>query len=138
MIKVIEEITKIVEWYGNLPKDFTNITDLMYSRQKLSAYQFALSVELGTLRQEWKQCEAQTEFVRRNKAVEGVNEGLPMSKVVELSKASALECLKLEKTADGMYNRIKFIIESTESVNQSITQHISILKIEQKNAVTQV
>ena len=90
MSKHITEVTKIVEWYKELTKDYSNIEDLMYARKKLSTYQFLMSVELGNLRQAWKECEVGTEIVRRQKAVELINENCAMTKVVEISKAEAL------------------------------------------------
>ena len=132
--ETISEVTKVVEWYKELPKDYTNIEDIMYARKKLSTYQYLLSVELGNLRQSWKECEVETEIVRRGKAVEG----LAMTKVQEISQAEALLMLEAEKIADAMYHRVKFIISATQEVNNSMMQHVSQLKIEQKNIVTQV
>ena len=136
--ETISEVTKVVEWYKELPKDYTNIEDIMYARKKLSTYQYLLSVELGNLRQSWKECEVETEIVRRGKAVECINEGLAMTKVQEISRAEALLMLEAEKIADAMYHRVKFIISASQDVNNSMMQHISQLKIEQKNIITQV
>ena len=137
ILEVIEEVRTVVEWYKDLPKDYSNISDLMYARKKLSTFQYLMSVELGNLRQSWKECEVETEKVRRTKAVECIREGLAMTKVQEISKAEALLMLEAEKIADSMYHRMKFTIEATQEVNNTMMQHISQLKIEQKNITTQ-
>jgi hypothetical protein len=133
MTEYIEEVTKIVEWYKELPKDYGNIEDLIYARQKLSTYQFLMAVELGKLRQVWKEAEVGTEIVRRQKAVECIAENMPMTKVQELSKAEALLMLEAEKIADVSYHNMKFMIDQTAEVNNSMMQHISHLKTEKSN-----
>ena len=133
MTEYIDEVTKIVKWYKELPKDYSNIEDLIYSRQKLSTYQFLMAVELGKLRQTWKEAEVGTEIIRRQKAVECIEEGMPMTKVQELSKAESLLMLEAEKIADVYYHNLRFMIEQTQEVNNSIMQHISHLKTEKSN-----
>tara|TARA_R110002126_G_scaffold93089_2_gene220721 strand:+ start:3932 stop:4351 length:420 start_codon:yes stop_codon:yes gene_type:complete len=135
--EILEEVTKVAQWYKDLPKDYSNIQDLMYARKKLSTYQYFMSVELGNLRQSWKECEVGTEIVRREKAVECIVEGMPMTKVQEISKCEALLMFEAEKIADSMYHRMKFTIHATEEINNTMMQHVSQLKIEQKNITTQ-
>ena len=131
--EIQEQISIIVEWYKELPKDYSNIEDLMYARKQLSTHQFLMAVMLSDLRQKWKESEVGTEIVRRTKAVELIIEGSPMTKVVEISKAESLGMLELEKMADVEYHNMRFIIEATQEVNNTIMQHISQLKIEQRN-----
>tara|TARA_R110000796_G_scaffold60558_2_gene140094 strand:- start:299 stop:715 length:417 start_codon:yes stop_codon:yes gene_type:complete len=133
MSELTDEVKKVVEWYRDLPKDYSNISDLMYARKKLSTYQFYMAVELGKLRKSWKECEIGTEIVRRRKAVELIIEGLAMTKVQEMSRAEALIMLEAEKIADIGYHNMKFMMDATQEVNNSMMQHISQLKIEQKN-----
>tara|TARA_R110000787_G_C13375158_1_gene441247 strand:+ start:881 stop:1297 length:417 start_codon:yes stop_codon:yes gene_type:complete len=133
MSELTDEVKKVVEWYKDLPKDYSNISDLMYARKKLSTYQFYMAVELGKLRKSWKECEIGTEIVRRRKAVELIIEGLAMTKVQEMSRAEALIMLEAEKIADIGYHNMKFMMDATQEVNNSMMQHISQLKIEQKN-----
>ena len=133
MSELTDEVKKVVEWYRDLPKDYSNISDLMYARKKLSTYQFYMAVELGKLRKSWKECEIGTEIVRRRKAVELIIEGLAMTKVQEMSRAEALIMLEAEKIADIGYHNMKFMMDATQEVNNSMMQQISQLKIEQKN-----
>lgn len=135
MTEYTEEVTKIVLWYKNLPKDYANIEDLIYARQRLSTYQYLMAVDLGKARKTWKEAEVGTEIVRRQKAVECINEGLAMTKVQELSKAEALLMYEAEKIADVFYNNLRFMIDQTKEVNSSIMQHISHLKTEKSNII---
>ena len=136
-MNIYESVTEIVSWYKDLPKDYSNINDLIYARQKLSTYQFYMAVDLGDLREDWKQKEVETEIVRRKKSVECIMDSLAMTKVQEISKHEALEKYQIEKEADANYHKVKFIIESTQEVNNTIMQHISQLKLEQKNLQSQ-
>jgi len=137
MSEVTEEVMKVVEWYKDLPKDYSNITDIMYARKKLTTYQFYMAVELGKLRKCWKECEVSTEMVRRRKAVELIDEGLAMTKVQEISRQEALLMFEAEKVADIGYHNMKFMLDATQEVSNSMMQHISQLKIEQKNIAPQ-
>jgi len=89
-----------------------------------------MAVELGKLRQVWKEAEVGTEMIRRQKAVECIEEGYPMTKLQELSKAESLLMLEAEKIADVHYHNMKFMIDQTQEVNNSMMQHISHLKTE--------
>jgi len=133
MSNYVDEVANIVNWYKMLPKDYSNIEDLMHARKKLSTYQFLMSVELGKLRQAWKESEVGTEIVRRRKAVELIMDKQPMTKVQELSKAEALGMFEIEKMSDVEYHNMKFVIEATQEVNNTMMQHISQLKIEAQN-----
>jgi len=137
MNDLINEVIRVVEWYKELPKDYPNISDIMYARKNITTLQFYMSVELGKLRKEWKECEVRRETVRRMKAVELIDEGLSMTKVQEISRKEALFMFQAEKIADIEYHNLKFMLDSTQEVSNSMMQHISQLKIEQKNVILQ-
>lgn len=131
---VIDEVTTIVDWYKKLAKDYSNIEDLMYARQKICGNMFMLSVELGKARQDWKENEFITESIRRTSMVELLNQGMAIGKATEYAKADSLPSMEMEKKADAYYHMLKFMIESTQEVNNTIMQHISTLKKERENS----
>jgi hypothetical protein len=137
MNEIINEVEKVVSWYKELPKDYSNISDIMYARKKITTYQFYMSVELGKLRKVWKEFEVRREIVRRSKAVELIDEGLAMTKVQEMSKYEALDMFNEEKLADIEYHNMRFMVDSTQEVSNSMMMHLSQLKIEQKNVTLQ-
>ena len=134
METVIDEVTTIVEWYKNLPKDYSNIEDLMYARQKICGNMFMLAVELGKARQAWKQDEFTTESIRRKSMVEMLDQGMAIGKATEYARADSLLSLEMEKGSDSYYHTLKFMIESSQEVNNTIMQHVSTLKKERENS----
>lgn len=126
----IREITKIVQWYKDIPKDYSGIEELIKARRKLVTYQFLLSVDVGNARQNWKECEAQTEIVRREEITKLIKEKYPMSRAVELAKNESVLMYEAEKIADGYYNSLKFILDASYEVGNTISQHIAYLRKE--------
>lgn len=132
--EVIDEITTIVDWYKSLPKDYSNIVDLMYARQKICGNMFMLATELGKARQCWKEQEFTTESIRRKSMVEMLDNGMAIGKAAEYSKADSLLSLEMEKGSESFYHLLKFLIDSTQEVNNTIMQHISTLKREKESS----
>lgn len=130
MSESVKDIMKIVEWYKKIPKDYSNVEALMYARKELVTYQFLLAVEVGNARQSWKECEAQTEIVRRSKIAELIDQKFPMSKAVELAKNESVLMFEAEKIADGYYNYLKFILDSSNEINNTMSQHIAWIRKE--------
>jgi hypothetical protein len=132
--KVIEEVTTVVEWYKELPKDYSNIEDLMYARKVLCGNLFMLSVQLGKARQQWKECEFTTESVRRKTMAEMLEEGLAVGKADAYARADSLLAMEAENVAESYYHMLKFMIDATQEVNNTMMQHISTLKKERENS----
>jgi hypothetical protein len=132
--KVINEVTTLVNWYKKLPKDYSNIEDLMYARKVLCGNMFMLSVELGKTRQQWKECEFTTESVRRNTMKDLLEEGLAVGKADAYARADSLLALEAETVAESYYHLLKFMIDATQEVNNTMMQHISTLKKERENS----
>jgi hypothetical protein len=130
---VIEEVTTIVEWYKNLSKDYSNIEDLMYARQKICGNMYMLAVALGKARQYWKECEFETELVRRRTMAELLEDGVAVGKADAYARADSLDSMKEETIAQATYHTLKFMIDSTQEVNNTIMQHISTLKKERES-----
>ncbi len=126
----IKEITKIVHWYKGLSKDYSGIEDLLKARKQLVTYQFLLAVEVGNARQSWKECEAQTEIIRRGEIAKLIDLKYPMTKAIELAKNESVLMYEAEKIADGYYNSLKFILDASYEVGNTISQHIAYLRKE--------
>lgn len=132
--ELINDVIKIVDWYKNLPKDFSNINGLMSCRQKLTGITFFLSVELGNIRQQWKDAEFITESNKRTFINNELEQGVPVGKAIEIGKLNSLNFLGIETTYESEYHKLKFIIDSITNVNNSMMQHISVLKKEMETA----
>lgn len=134
MQKIVEEVTKIVNWYKDLPKDYSNIEDIMYARQKICGNMFMLYVELGKIRQEWKEYEFTTESVRRKTMAQMLDDGMSVAKADAYSRVESLEYLDQEKQIESQFHALKFMVDSAQDVNQTMMQHISTLKKERENS----
>ena len=128
----VDEICKVVNWYQNLSKDYTNISSLMHARKTLSTYLFGLSTEMSNLRQIWKQNEFETESARRKIMVEMIDENVAVSKANEYCRMKIISFVELENLSENEYHKLKFFIDSANDVNSTLMQHISLLKKEQE------
>ena len=132
--ELIDEVITIVDWYKTLPKDYSNIEDLMYARQKICGNMFMLSVELGKARQAWKEYEYTTESIRRKTMAEMLAEGTAVGKADAYARADSMIAMEQEQIAESYFYRLKFMFDSSQDVNNTIMQHISVLKKERENS----
>tara|TARA_R110001632_G_scaffold173702_3_gene293162 strand:+ start:3147 stop:3560 length:414 start_codon:yes stop_codon:yes gene_type:complete len=131
MNEIIDEIKDIISWYKDLPIDYTGITELMYQRIQLVTLMSYYSSELGNYRIQWKNCEAETESVRRSIVKERLDMGEALSKSQAYGKFYSIDQYVSEKRFDGAYNQMKFFYDSTNAIIDAMNQHISNLKREQ-------
>tara|TARA_R110000744_G_scaffold97622_2_gene188630 strand:+ start:7726 stop:8139 length:414 start_codon:yes stop_codon:yes gene_type:complete len=131
MNDIIDEIKQIINWYKGLPMDYTGISELMYQRIQLVTLMSYYSSELGDYRIQWKNCEAETENVRRCKVKQTLDDGYPLSKAQAYGKFHSIDQYIAEKRFDGAYNQMKFFYDATNSIIDTMNQHISNLKREQ-------
>ena len=129
---ILDEICVVVNWYQNLEKDFNNISSLMHARKTLSTYLFSLSKNLSELRQTWKQNEFETEAARRKIMTEMIDDNVAVSKANEYCRMRIIAHVEIENNSENEYHKLKFFIESAHDVNNTLMQHISMLKKEQE------
>lgn len=130
----VKIIMEYVDWYRELPKDYTNIEHLMYVRKQLTTTMFYLGVELSKSREYWKQCDVIYESKRRKICTAYLEENMPMTKSVEYAKAECVPEYKEEKYADANYNALKLVYESSLEVINTLMQHISIVRKEKEQS----
>ena len=126
--EVITDINEIVDWYRELPMDYTGINDIMYQRIQLTTLLSYYATELGEYRIEWKNAEAETEKVRRQNTRQCLDDGLPYSKAQELGKFYSIDQYVMEKRYDGMYNSMKLYYDNCNAIIDCMNQHISNIK----------
>tara|TARA_R110001592_G_scaffold63631_2_gene195154 strand:+ start:1106 stop:1537 length:432 start_codon:yes stop_codon:yes gene_type:complete len=130
--EVVEQINGIVDWYRELPMDYTGINDLMYQRIQLVTLLSYYATELGECRIEFKNSEAQTERAKREHTKKYLDAGFPMSKASELGKFYSLDNYEDEKRWDGLFNSMRLFYDNTNSIIDTMNQHISNLKREEQ------
>ena len=76
-------------------------------------------------------------FLEAHKIADEIRRDLLKMKIQEISRQEALLMFEAEKVADIGYHNMKFMLDATQEVRNSMMQHISQLKIEQKNIAPQ-
>ena len=130
--EVVQDLDDIINWYRELPMDYTGINDLMYQRIQLVTLLSFYASELGQVRINWKNAEAQTEKVKREHTKKYLDAGFPMSKASELGKFYSVEEYVEEKNLDGLYYQMRLFYDNATSIIDAMNQHISNLKREEQ------
>jgi hypothetical protein len=130
--EVVQDLDDIINWYRELPMDYTGINDLMYQRIQLVTLLSFYASELGQVRINWKNAEAQTEKVKREHTKKYLDAGFPMSKASELGKFYSVEEYVEEKNWDGLYYQMRLFYDNATSIIDAMNQHISNLKREEQ------
>jgi len=130
--EVVQDLDDIINWYRELPMDYTGINDLMYQRIQLVTLLSFYASELGQVRINWKNAEAETEKVKREHTKKYLDAGFPMSKASELGKFYSVEEYVEEKNWDGLYYQMRLFYENATSIIDAMNQHISNLKREEQ------
>lgn len=127
---LIDNITEIVNWYKDLPSDYSGINEIMHARVQLSTNLFLYASEMGRYRIAWKESESECERVRRSKTKAMLEAGFPLSKAQEYGKFYSLGEFALERKYDATFGAMRLFYDSTQAVLDTINQHISNLKKE--------
>lgn len=130
--EVVQDLDDIINWYRELPMDYTGINDLMYQRIQLVTLLSFYASELGQVRINWKNAEAETEKVKREHTKKYLDAGFPMSKASELGKFYSVEEYVEEKNWDGLYYQMRLFYDNATSIIDAMNQHISNLKREEQ------
>ena len=130
--EVVQELDDIINWYRELPMDYTGINDLMYQRIQLVTLLSFYASELGQVRINWKNAEAETERSKREHTKKYLDAGFPMSKASELGKFYSVEEYIEEKKWDGLYYQMRLFYDNATSIIDAMNQHISNLKREEQ------
>ncbi len=130
--EVAEQMNGIIDWYRELPMDYTGINDLMYQRIQLVTLMSYYATELGDCRVEFKNAEARTERVKREYTKKYLDAGFPMSKATELGKFYSVDSFEKEKRWEGLFAQMRFFYDNTNNIIDTMNQHVSNLKREEQ------
>ena len=125
-----KEVDKIISWWINLPKDYSDISMLLYMQQKLSGYSYYLACDSADFKKDYNFAY----FWRK------INVNKRKNAFIETGmSASASESLAIEKTEDELRKEIEaetvvykqdLILKQIGNILNSLTQRISYLKAE--------
>ena len=130
--EVTSELDLIINWYRQLPMDYTGINDLMYQRIQMVTLLSYYASELGRVRINCKNAEAETERAKREHTKKYLDAGFPMGKASELGKFYSVEEYVEEKRWDGLYYQMRLFYDNATSIIDAMNQHISNLKREEQ------
>lgn len=124
---MIEEINIIISWYIKLPKDYNNVTELIFNRQQLAGLMFAYTGEVGENRKAWNRSQAtyETELVKWE-----MRSTQNSTKAKIEAKANTSNLMKQMKEFEGEYYASKENLESIREVLNSFSQSIAFARQE--------
>lgn len=133
MDNTLKEIFKIINWYRgvpkNIPKDFSNINELVYARKQLSCHAVDLAGFVGDLKADFETAY----FNRRLQYAKAIT--TEKGTVAEKEANSVISIQNVyedEKTLEGQHAKAKLILGQVNEVLSSMQQHLSYLKDEKK------
>jgi hypothetical protein len=124
----MDEINEIINWYCNLPKDYSNVNELMYHRQRLVGYYFHYATQLGELRKLWNVAQAQKENELAKREMTSLEKSSTKARVI--AKANTSSLLTIEKQAEGNYYAHKENLEAIKEVLSAMSQSIAVSRNE--------
>lgn len=134
-MNTINEIQNIVEWFRELPSDYTGINELMHQRQRLTGFYALLSAQVGESRAVWAKSKAIYEKKKLQLRVGYLSKGT--TKAETISRANSIPELEAQQSAEGLYYEFYFLLKGTEEVLSAMNQQIAHLREELKKSVFQ-
>lgn len=131
-MEAIEEIHEIIEWYRELPSDYTGINELMYQRQRLVGFCVLFSGQMGYARKLWVTAKSNYEKKKMQLRVSYQSKGT--TKANSISRANSINEYEDMQNAEGNYYKMYYAYRSFEEVLSSMSQQIAYLREELKKA----
>lgn len=132
--KTLNDIRKLVDWWFNLKKGYSDIDNLLEINRKLSGYSYYLGelvAENYTDYLFYYSLRKIGEIKEKQRLIE--IEGLSANKAEILSHAKCYEDLKNEIIQEGNYERLRVLLRQTNLIISQIDNRIYRLRKEQEN-----
>lgn len=131
---MVNKIAQIIEWYAGLPRDFHDVTALMYARSRLSCHLAEMAAQVAKLHTQKNGAEFQrkadhSRILRSEMSVEKTSAAA--AKIIADNETT--EQMRREFEADSEYQAARVLYDAWRNVCDVMSQHISNLKSE-KNA----
>ncbi len=129
---MVAKIIEIVEWYQNVPADFTDLNTLIHNRRKLATYHVTLATMVSKARKEWRNLEADYEAKKNQKRMQFEAKG---AQKADWAARANLET-ELKKTVDAENNfyDLDYLYKAMIQVLSEMNQSIAILREEEKQS----
>lgn len=136
MIYPSENIDKVVDWYGNLKKDYRDIEALIYAQKQLSVALYQYAAELGSLYETAKGAEYARKAAFERERLRLVGEGKSAAAAENEAKEAVNSLLFNETQADAEYKAAYFRQSAAGDILRVMQQHIASLKDERRFEMT--
>lgn len=132
MESTAEKIASLISKYQALPRDHSDVEDLIHRRKWLSTLLFDYSDELGDLYQEMISAEYRRKSKYDAQKTKYMAEGDSAAAADAKAKDDIQEEMKLEMMCTGIYKKADLICKAAYAVLDSLNQQISHVKQEKR------
>lgn len=131
MERVSDIVIDIIRSYRELPDDFCDINEIMYTRKQLATYCVTLAVETGKCRKSWKLKEAVYESRKNQKRIEF--EKMGTTKADWSARANVETEYNESVSFESEYWSLDYLLKSVREVLSEMNQRVSYLRKEEED-----
>jgi len=127
--ETFDKVIRIVNWWENLPSDFTGLNDVMHARQVLSAYLFGIATDLALARKSWGKSQSMLESKKSQLKVK-FSAKVSSTQAETQAKANTAKYFEMEKDFEAIYFGMKHQYDAIIQILEAMAQRIAILRRE--------
>jgi hypothetical protein len=132
MMTTLDNIAKVVSWYGAIPKDYRDIEMLTYTHRRLSVLLFDYAGEVGDLYKQSKGSEYTRKTAFERERLRLIGEGKSAAAAGNEAQTTISELAFAEVCADADYRSALMQYQAAGDVLRAISQHIASMKEERR------
>lgn len=134
MENVEDQIMDIVTWYNQLPSDYMDLNQLMYSRTQLATYQVFFAIETANARRDWKTKKSKYEIVKNQKRIQYEAKFGVMNKADYSARANSESELSNFTNAENDFYAKEYILFAVKEILSDMNQRIAHLREEERQS----
>ena len=132
----LSAIARVVTWYSNIPRDFSDVSHLMSARRSLACNLALMASQVGQLYEQKNATETLRKAAHASRMIEEIKGGTSAAAAKVIADSETTNELARELQSDSEYRRTYILYESWKNVCDVMSQHISNLKAERNNEFT--
>lgn len=127
----INKISTIKSWYNGIPRDFSDISTLLYTRKALSCAIFDLGIHTGEAVKAYEQAEGRRKFEFSNE-FNSLCENHSGQIAKEKANILIKDLIEKEKDCKAIVSSLKIILETSKNLLDAMAAQIRFLEDERK------
>ena len=132
-METLKEISKIIDWWINLKKGFTDIETINYAQQKLSGYAYYLAEQVAEMKEQYNKGYYMRKINISKQKNAFINQGKSATHAESLAIESCKEAFENELKSEALSHRFDLLLKQVNHILAAFQQRISYLKIEKQN-----